>query len=272
MTLQGHPIYYNKALYEKAGLDPDEPAHDLGASSSATAPPSPKATGATCFALGNKEGIGIQFFLSGLGSGILTPQEYDDWIAGKRDWTSPNVKRIFELWKDADDTGLNNDGANSTAMFNDAFARLRVRQGRAHHRADVGHRALEGLRRVPRRGQVGVMPAPVVTDGATPSLPYDGGIGYAVAKWTKDPKLAADLVRSLTSTDALTAFYADAGAIASDTTIDVSGGGPAVAAIVPRDQDRQARAARRAVLQDHRPDGTAVPAAARAVRSPSTRR
>ena len=109
--------------------------------------------------------------------------------------------------------------------------------------------------------KVGVMQAPVVTAGATPSLPYDGGIGYAVAKWTKDPKLAADLVRSLTSTDALTAFYADAGAIASDTTIDVSQAGPAVATIVVRDQGRQARAARGAVVQDPGPDGTAVPAA-----------
>ena len=70
------------------------------------------------------------------------------------------------------------------------------------------------------------MQAPVVTAGATPNLPYDGGIGYGVAKWTKDPKLAADLVRSLTSTDALKSFYADAGAIASDTTIDVVAGRP----------------------------------------------
>ena len=76
------------------------------------------------------------------------------------------------------------------------------------------------------------MPAPVITSGATPSLPYDGGIGYAVARWTDDPALAADLVGSLTSTDALAAFYADAGAIAADTTIDVSKAGPAVSRIV----------------------------------------
>src|SRR3954469_11339626 len=78
-------------------------------------------------------------------------------------------------------------------------------------------------------GNLGVMQAPVVTPGATPSLPYDGGIGYGVAKWTKDPALAADLVRSLTSTDALHAFYASAGAIASDTTISTADAGPAVA-------------------------------------------
>jgi multiple sugar transport system substrate-binding protein len=80
--------------------------------------------------------------------------------------------------------------------------------------------------------KLGVMPSPVVTSGTSANLPYDGCIGYAVAKWAKDPKLAADLVRSLTATDALTSFSSDAGAIASDTTIDVSQGPAAVGTIV----------------------------------------
>ncbi|MBB5783296.1 ABC transporter substrate-binding protein [Nonomuraea jabiensis] len=231
VTLQGHPIYYNKTLYEKAGLDPANPPKTWNEFVSGCAAIK-KATGATCFALGNKEGFGIQFFLSGLGSGILTPQEYDAWIAGKRDWTSPHVRRIFELWKEAGDKGLNNDGANSTAMFTDIFRVFKT--GKAAHiiglMSDIGHWKDFGEFLPPDK--IGVMQAPVVTGGATPSLPYDGGIGYAVAKWTKDPALAADLVRSLTSTDALTAFYAKAGAIAADTTIDVSQAGPAVATIV----------------------------------------
>ncbi|WP_204358899.1 ABC transporter substrate-binding protein [Streptosporangium sp. 'caverna'] len=232
VTLQGHPIYYNKTLYEKAGLDPASPPKTwdefIGDCAAIK-----KATGAKCFALGNKEGIGIQFFLSGLGSGILTPQEYDDWIAGKRDWTSPDVKRVFTLWKEVNDLGLNNDGANSTAMFNDAFAVFN--SGKAAHiiglMSDIGH--WKDFSEFLGADKVGVMNAPVVTDGASPNLPYDGGIGYAVAKWAKDPKLAADMVRSLTTTDALTSFYSDAGAIASDTTIDVSQGPAAVGTIVP---------------------------------------
>ncbi|MFY1699102.1 extracellular solute-binding protein [Solwaraspora sp. WMMA2101] len=75
----GHPIYYNKALYEAAGLDPTAPATtwDQFVDDCATIT---GATGAKCIALGNKEGFGIQFFLSGLASGILTPDEYDAWI------------------------------------------------------------------------------------------------------------------------------------------------------------------------------------------------
>jgi multiple sugar transport system substrate-binding protein len=231
VTLQGHPIYYNKALYKKAGLDPEKPATTWdGLVSACTA--IKKAAGASCFAVGNKEGVGIQFFMSGLGSGILTPQEYDNWIAGKRDWHSPDVKRIFQLWKQANDTGLNNRGANSTALFTDAFTVFQ--SSKAAHMiglmSDIGH--WKDFSEFLGADNVGVMQPPVITAGAVPSLPYDGGIGYGITKWTKDPALAADLVRSLTSTEALRAFYADAGAIVSDTTVDTSGSGPAAAKIV----------------------------------------
>ncbi len=231
VTLQGHPIYYNKELYARAGLDPDRPPGTWSDFAGGCAAVEEK-TGTACLALGNKEGIGIQFFLSGLGSGALTGQEYDDWIAGERDWSSPNVRRIFELWTETDRSGFNNEGANSTAMFNDSFALFS--SGKAAHviglMSDVGHWKDFGEFLGP--DDIGVMPAPVITAGATPSLPYDGGIGYAVARWTAEPALAADLVRSLTSRDALSAFYADAGAIAADTAIDVSRAGPAVSRIV----------------------------------------
>jgi len=231
VTLQGHPIYYNKTLYKKAGLDPDNPPKTWDAFVT-DCNAIKKATGASCFALGNKEGYAIQFFMSGMASGVLTPEEYSNWIAGKHDWNSPDVKKIFELWKQTETSGLNNKGANSTTLFNDAFGIFD--KGKAANiiglMSDVGH--WKDFSEFLGAENLGVMEAPVVTSGATPSLPYDGGIGYGVAKWTKDPALAADLVRSLTSTDALTAFYADAGAIVSDTTVSTTSAGPAVATIV----------------------------------------
>jgi multiple sugar transport system substrate-binding protein len=231
VTLQGHPIYYNKDLYQKAGLNPDAPAKTWDDFVKNCGVISEK-TGTKCFALGNKEGYGIQFWLSAMGSAILTPQEYDDWIAGKRDWSAADVKRIFELWKQAGETGLNSDGANSTAMFNDAFTTFDSAKAAnvIGLMSDVGH--WKDFAEFLTPDKLGVMLAPVVNPASKPSLPFDGGIGYGVAKWTKDPKLAADLVRSLTSTDALKAFYTDGGAIVSDTTVDVSSGGPSVKTIV----------------------------------------
>jgi multiple sugar transport system substrate-binding protein len=231
VTLQGHPIYYNQALYRKAGLDPTHPPttwdaflHDCAVIK--------KVTSVSCFSAGNKEGNGIQFFMSGLGSGILTPQEYDNWIAGRRDWTSTHVKEIFRLWKQVNDQGLNLRNPSTVALFNDAFTDFR--SGKAGNMiglmSDVGHwkdfSASLGTQ------NVGVMISPVITPGARPSLPFDGGIGYGITTWSKDPKLATDLLASLVASEPLHAFFIDAGAIVSDTTIDTSAGGPAVAQLV----------------------------------------
>src|SRR4030095_9800358 len=64
LTLHGHPISYNKTIYQKAGLDTAKPAATWDALLSDCATIQSKA-GVACFAQGNKEGYGIQFWVSG---------------------------------------------------------------------------------------------------------------------------------------------------------------------------------------------------------------
>ncbi|WP_052665366.1 ABC transporter substrate-binding protein [Nitriliruptor alkaliphilus] len=227
LTLQGFPIYYNKALYAEAGLDPESPPttwEDLEAACEAIE----SSTDADCFALGNQEGIGIEFFLSGYAPGIFSPELYAAWLDGDRDWQSEEVRTVFELWTETNEDGWYNDGVNSTAMFMDMFTIFSG--GNAAHVigliSDVGHWADLGEF---LEDDLGVMRPPTILAGAgDPFVPLEGGIGYAVAEWTEDPALAADLVASLASTAALAAFWEDAGAIAADTTIDTSDAGSGV--------------------------------------------
>ncbi len=243
VTLQGHPFYYNKDLYQKAGLNPDAPAKTWADFVKNCGTITEK-TGAKCFALGNKEGYGIQFFLSAMGSATLTAQEYDDWVAGKRNWTSPDVKRIFELWKEAGDSGLNNDGVNSTAMFNDEFALFQ--SGKAANviglMSDVGH--WKDFAEFIAPDKIGVMQAPVVNTAATPSR----GPG-ALADLDRRPE---DLLRRrgrhhLRHLDRRVR------------------GRPVRQDHRLRGQGGQACPARRAVVEDAGPHGQALPAAAQRV-------
>ena len=99
------------------------------------------------------------------------------------------MKQIFQLWKEANDAGLNNDGRQ---LDRDVHRRLRVFQsGKAAHviglMSDIGH--WKDFNEFLGADNVGVM------HGAgrhrrrhARACPYDGGIGYGVAKWTKDPK------------------------------------------------------------------------------------
>lgn len=216
--LQGFPIYFNKALFEQAGLDPENPPatwEELGAACEAVA----GNTEASCFAMGNKEGLGIEFFLSGFGSGIFTPEEYDAWINGERDWESEHAKQVLQLWQETAEQGWYQEGANSTAMFNDSFDLfsggsaamvIGLSSGTAHWKqfdeflgADLGF----------------MMPV-TVNEGTEPALPIEGGIGYSVLNADK-LDVGSDWIKATVDNGALAEYSVAGGQVVSDTTIEL---------------------------------------------------
>lgn len=225
INLQGHPVYYNKQIYAAAGLDSETPPatwNDLVSNCEAIR----DNTDASCFATGNQEGVAMYFWLSGFGSGYLTPQEYEDWIDGNRDWNSDNLRDLFEQWVAFEEAGFNNAGPNSTPMFADIFGLYQA--GEAAHiiglMSGIGHWADFDEFLGPEN--VGAFLSPVENPDSVPSLAFDGGIGYAVAEWTEHPEMSAELVRSLSSTSALTVLFNDAGMFIADTTVEMVDVGP----------------------------------------------
>ncbi|MDQ0644013.1 ABC transporter substrate-binding protein [Microbacterium murale] len=216
--LQGFPIYFNKALFEQAGLDADNPPKTWDELSAACTAIVDK-TDASCFALGNKEGLGIEFFLSGFGSGIFTPDEYDAWIDGDRDWTSEHAKQALQLWADSSADGWYNEGANSTAMFNDSFDLfsagssamvIGLMSGTAHWKQFDEFLG----------DDLGFMMPVTINDGTTLALPAEGGIGYAVLNEDKKD-LGVDWIKATVDHDALANYSLAGGQITSDTTIEL---------------------------------------------------
>jgi multiple sugar transport system substrate-binding protein len=221
ITIQGIPIYYNKALYAEAGLDPEAPPatwEELAAACEALI-----AAEITCFAGGNREGIQMEFWLTAMAPGSLTSDEYDAWLAGDRDWTSDNVRRIFQTWADSTANGWFPEGLNSTTMFMDSFAPFQAGEtanviglmSDVAHWKDFGEFLGDDL---------GVLP-PLAFEGGNdaPFLSAEGGIGYSVTAWSANPELAAELAVAMADTDVMTTFFEQSGAIVSDTTVDLSG-------------------------------------------------
>ncbi|WP_227497135.1 ABC transporter substrate-binding protein [Planctomonas psychrotolerans] len=218
MFLQGFPIYYNKAIFEAAGLDPEAPPttwEELGAACDTIT----SSTDVSCFALGNKEGLGIEFFLSGFGSGIFTAEEYDAWIDGERDWTSEHARQVLTMWSESSADGWYNEGANSTAMFNDSFdifsgakaaMVIGLSSGIAHWKQFDEFLG----------DDLGFMMPVTTNEGTTLALPIEGGIGYGVLNEDKKD-LAVDWIKATVERDAQADYALAGGQIVSNTTVEL---------------------------------------------------
>ena len=222
ITVQGFVYYYNRAIYADAGLDPDVPPttwEELASNCEIIV----AETDTDCFALGNSEGIGLDFFFTMVAPGIFSPEEYDAFVAGEMSWDDPKIAQIFNLWVEVQENGWNQAGANSTAMFVDMFDHFS--RGDAAHTmgliSDIAHwRDFEDFLGV---DNVGVfLPVQVNDEGSNQIIPADGGIGFGVAEWTEHPELAIELVKYTTDAVPMLIFLEEVGAIVSNTALDTS--------------------------------------------------
>ena len=220
LTIQGLVVYYNKARYAEAGLDPAKAPttyEELAAVCDAI-----KAKGAVpCFALGNKEGYGGEFMVSLATTSTFTEADYTAWAAGTMPWTDPKVRAIADLWVDGKTRGWYQEGANSTAKFMDEYDSFS--RGEAAHTvgllSDVAH--WKQFDDFLGADNVGAFAFPV-PGAEVARLPFAGGIGWAVSKTTDQPELAADLLKILTDAERQAIFAVDTGALPANTAVDTS--------------------------------------------------
>jgi raffinose/stachyose/melibiose transport system substrate-binding protein len=237
LSIQGFVVYYNKKLYTDAGLDASKPPKTWAELSKVC--DAIKAKGAVpCFAMGNKEGFGIEFWLSAIAATSWTAQEQADFAAGKLKWSSAPVKAVLQSWVDANKAGWFPQGANSTAKFMDEYEGFM--RGEAANTigliSDVAHwKQFDEFLGAENDG-VFPMPSPTVasdkSDGE-PKFPLAGGIGYGVNKSSPNTELAIEFAKVLASPEPAQIFFNDAGAISSNSKVDMAGlSSPAAKAIV----------------------------------------
>ncbi len=221
ISIQGFAVYYNKDLWQKAGLDPAATPKswaDLEAICAKL-----KTAGTTCFALGNKEGYGGDFFLSAVAANGWTAAQQEAWTKGDLKWSSPEVKAIVDAFVATKGAGWYADGANSTAKFMDEYESFE--RGENANTigliSDVAHwKEFDDFLGADKVG-VYVMPPVAGGDGSL-KLPLAGGIGYGVTNFSPNKDLAIALAKSFADTPHMQIFFESAGAIPADTKVDTS--------------------------------------------------
>ncbi len=224
LSIQGFVIYYNKKLYSDAGLDPAKPPRTWA--ELAKVCDAIKAKGAVpCFAMGNKEGFGIEFWFSSIAATAWTAEEQAAFAAGKLKWSDPPVKAILQSWVDANKNGWFPEGANSTAKFMDEYEGFM--RGEAANTigliSDVAHwKQFDEFLGADNDG-VFLLPSPTVASDkkeGEPKFPLSGGIGYGVNKASANADLAVEFAKVLASPELEQIFFNDAGAVAANTKVD----------------------------------------------------
>jgi raffinose/stachyose/melibiose transport system substrate-binding protein len=222
ISIQGLAVYYNKELYKKAGLDPEKAPQSWAELADICA--KLKAADTTCFALGNKEGYGADFFYSAAAANSLTPEQQAAWTAGDLKWSSPEIKTIIQAWVDTQKDGWYAEGSNSTAKFMDEYESF-SRGENANTiglLSDVAHWKEFDEFLGPENVGVFVMPPVTGSVNETLKMPLAGGIGYGVTKFSPNQDLAIALAKSFSNTPAMQVFFEAAGAVPSDTAVDTS--------------------------------------------------
>lgn len=221
LSIQGFVVYYNKDLYTKAGLDPANPPKSWAELK--TAAEALKKAGVTPFALGNKEGYGADFFLSSVAGNGLTADQAAAWEKGQLAWSSPEIKAIVQAWVDTAKDGWYAEGANSTAMFMDEYETFERGENAnvVGLISDVAHWKEFGSFLGDDKVGAFIMP-PLGTPSGALKMPYAGGIGYGVTKFSPHQDLAIEFAKSFASAPHMQLFFESAGAIPSNTKVDTS--------------------------------------------------
>jgi multiple sugar transport system substrate-binding protein len=217
--LLGIPFVWNKALFKKAGLNPNKGPRtwtEFLADAKKL-----KAAGITPFGMGNKDGYGGAWFFSLIGKQNLNSiDELKDAMIGKAKFSEPRFSAFYQALADLRKNGyLNSDVASiSFTQGLQLFGQGKVAMSWVTDgNAAAAAKALGGSK------GMGVGPIPVWGKGKL-AKSYDTTQSSSafITKWSKHPRAAAQFLTFLHSQQALRAWYKATGVFPADRRFPAS--------------------------------------------------
>ncbi|MFL5929091.1 MAG: ABC transporter substrate-binding protein [Gaiellaceae bacterium] len=216
--LLGIPFVWNKALFKKAGLNPNKGPKtwaDFLADAKKL-----KAAGITPFGMGNKDGYGGAWFFSLIGKQNLDSiNELKDAMIGKADFSDPKFSGFYKALADLKKKGyLNSDVASIS--FEQGFQLFGQKKVGMSWGTDGNVSAWEKQLGAKNMGVSGI---PVWGHGKL-AKSYDTtqSSDAFITKWSKHPRAAAQFLVFLHSPAALRAWYAATGVFPADKRFPAS--------------------------------------------------
>jgi len=226
LTVQGSIWYYNKDVYKSAGLDPSKPPQTWTDFEAACTAIKAK-TSASCVTFGNKDGTDFINVIATIAHGMWSADTRAKFFKHDLAWTSDEMRGVFAKAKEMIDNGWIENGVNSYSPYTDAVNILAGgRTGNLLGLISDAPNSWKNVEDMTGEGNVGVALPPAVDKdpAANPKrLEVDGGIGFAITKWSTNQDLAVDFIKTAVSTEAAAVLMQSAGGLPSNTKLDLSG-------------------------------------------------
>jgi multiple sugar transport system substrate-binding protein len=217
--LLGIPFIWNKAMFKKAGLNPNK-GPKTWAQFLADAKKL-KAAGFTPFGMGNKDGYGGAWFFSLIGKQNLNSiDELKAVMIGKASFSQPKYSAFYNLLADLKKKGYLNSDVASISF--DQGLNLFEQQKVAMQWVTDGH-VTSAAKRLGGAKAMGIGSIPVWGKGKL-ATSYDTTQSSSafITSWSKHPRAAAQFLTFLHSQQALRAWYKATGVFPADKRFPAS--------------------------------------------------
>jgi raffinose/stachyose/melibiose transport system substrate-binding protein len=208
--------YYNKDLFDKAGLDADNPPKTWD--DFLVACDKLKSKGIAPVGGGIQDGYwGEWFFGHGLAQNVDTTGEAVDLFTGARDFREPKYHEHWVRLEELKTHGFLNPDISSLELYPgiDLIVSGKLAMGEA-----IGSRLPADSRK--SNGKIGCMVMPVYGKGKMAGKPILDAQGLGISTDSKDPKAAAAFLEYLQSPQRLEVFWEKTGWIPASSNFDTS--------------------------------------------------
>lgn len=212
----GFGVEFDKELFDKAGLDADNPPTTWDAFLDAC--DKLKTSGVIPFSGGIKDGFfGEWYFVNTLTQNLDGPADALNLFIGNLSWEEPTYHEQWVKLQELKDNGFLNDDINSLELYQGIQLMETGKAAMTLNNTAALPAALENLGE-----KLGFMLLPTYGTGNMAGLPIDDSQGFCIPAKAKDPEAAAALLEFMHSADRVNAMWTTSSAIPADEKFDSS--------------------------------------------------